>query len=153
MYLGSDWYNYSTYYNQTARFENFNRYLPQSPYMDLLTQLGNGPAVVGDDLIDAAIAAEDTFHQTSLGPLVHATDRRLADLRLLRVAAEDPPGRGEGDAADDVLRVVVRVAVEVEAADEVMLRIEVGVQAAEEEELIDRAPPAPVVRGRRPNRR
>jgi hypothetical protein len=42
MYLGSDWYNYSTYYNQTAQFENFNRYLPQSSYMDLLTQLGYG---------------------------------------------------------------------------------------------------------------
>jgi hypothetical protein len=42
MYLGSDWYNYSTYYNQTAQFENFNRFLPQSSYLDLLTQLGYG---------------------------------------------------------------------------------------------------------------
>src|SRR5262245_7296781 len=42
MYLGSDWYNYSTYYNQTAQFENFNRFLPQSSYMDMLTQLGYG---------------------------------------------------------------------------------------------------------------
>jgi hypothetical protein len=42
MYLGSDWYNSSTYYNQTAQFENFNRFLPQSSYMDLLTQLGYG---------------------------------------------------------------------------------------------------------------
>jgi hypothetical protein len=42
MYLGSDWYNYRTYYNQTAQFENFNRYLPQSSYLDLLTQLGYG---------------------------------------------------------------------------------------------------------------
>ena len=42
MYLGSDWYNNSTYYNQTAQFENFNRFLPQSSYMDLLTQLGYG---------------------------------------------------------------------------------------------------------------
>jgi hypothetical protein len=42
MYLGSDWYNYSTYYNQTAQFENFNGYLPQSSYMDLLNQLGYG---------------------------------------------------------------------------------------------------------------
>jgi hypothetical protein len=40
MYLGSDWYNSSTYYNQTAQFESFNRFLPQSSYMDLLTQLG-----------------------------------------------------------------------------------------------------------------
>jgi hypothetical protein len=42
MYLGSDWYNNGTYYNQTARFEAFNRFLPQSSYMDLLTQLGYG---------------------------------------------------------------------------------------------------------------
>jgi hypothetical protein len=40
LYLGSDWYNYSTYYNQTSQFETFNRFLPQSSYMDLLTQLG-----------------------------------------------------------------------------------------------------------------
>jgi hypothetical protein len=42
MYLGSNWYNNSTYYNQTSRFEAFNRFLPQSSYMDLLTQLGYG---------------------------------------------------------------------------------------------------------------
>jgi hypothetical protein len=42
MYLGSDWATNSTYYNQTALFENFNRFLPQSSYMDLLTQLGYG---------------------------------------------------------------------------------------------------------------
>jgi flavorubredoxin len=53
---------------------------------DLLTQLGNGPALVGNDLIDAAIVAEDVFHQTSLGPLVPATYRRLADLEPKRLA-------------------------------------------------------------------
>jgi hypothetical protein len=42
MYLGSDWYYNGTYYNQTAQFEAFNRFLPQSSYMDLLTQLGYG---------------------------------------------------------------------------------------------------------------
>ena len=42
LYLGSDWYNNSTYYNQTSQFEAFNRFLPQSSYMDLLTQLGYG---------------------------------------------------------------------------------------------------------------
>src|SRR6516164_2177261 len=42
LYLGSDWYYNSTYYNQTARFEDFNRFLPQSSYMDLLNQLGYG---------------------------------------------------------------------------------------------------------------
>ena len=53
---------------------------------DLLTQLGNGPAVTGDDILEGAIAAEDLFHQTSLGPAVPATYRRLADLNPTRLA-------------------------------------------------------------------
>jgi flavorubredoxin len=47
---------------------------------DLVTQLGDGPAVTDADLLDAAIAAEELFGQTSLGPAVPATYRRLADL-------------------------------------------------------------------------
>jgi flavorubredoxin len=47
---------------------------------DLCTQVGDGPAVVSDDILDAAIAAEDLFQQTSMGPAVPATYRRLADL-------------------------------------------------------------------------
>ncbi|HET6817325.1 MAG TPA: MBL fold metallo-hydrolase [Mycobacteriales bacterium] len=65
---------------------------------DLLTQLGNGPALVGDDIIDAAILAEDVFHQTSLGPLVPATLRRLADLEPQRLAIMHGSSY-EGDAA------------------------------------------------------
>jgi hypothetical protein len=42
LYLGSDWYYNSTYHNQTAQFEAFNRFLPQSSYTDLLSQLGYG---------------------------------------------------------------------------------------------------------------
>jgi flavorubredoxin len=53
---------------------------------DLLTQLGDGPAVTSDDILDAAIVAEDTFRQTSLGPAVPATYRRLAELRPQRLA-------------------------------------------------------------------
>ena len=53
---------------------------------DLLTQLGDGPAVTGDDILDAAIAAEEVFHQTSLGPAVPATYRRLADLAPRQLA-------------------------------------------------------------------
>ena len=53
---------------------------------DLLTQLGDGPAVTGDDLIEAACLAEDTFHQTSLGPAVPQAYRRLADLEPARLA-------------------------------------------------------------------
>jgi glyoxylase-like metal-dependent hydrolase (beta-lactamase superfamily II) len=65
---------------------------------DLLTQLGDGPAIVGDDLIDAAIATEDLLHQTSLGPLVPTTYRKLADLQPARLAIMHGSSY-EGDAA------------------------------------------------------
>jgi flavorubredoxin len=53
---------------------------------DLVSQLGDGPALVGDDLLEAAVEAEDLFRQTSLGPAVPATYRRLADLEPSRLA-------------------------------------------------------------------
>lgn len=53
---------------------------------DLLSQIGDGPAITSDDLLAAAIEAEDVFHQHSLGPAVPATYRRLADLNPQRVA-------------------------------------------------------------------
>ncbi|MBV9293839.1 MAG: MBL fold metallo-hydrolase [Frankiales bacterium] len=53
---------------------------------DLLSQFGDGPAITSDDLLEAAIAAEELFHQTSLGPAVPATYRRLADLEPKRLA-------------------------------------------------------------------
>jgi flavorubredoxin len=53
---------------------------------DLLTQLGDGPAVTGDDLIEAACLAEDVFHQTSLGPAIPQAYRRLAGLEPARLA-------------------------------------------------------------------
>jgi flavorubredoxin len=53
---------------------------------DLLTQLGDGPALTSDDLLERAIEAEDVFHQTSLGPAVPATYRRIADLEPQRLA-------------------------------------------------------------------
>jgi flavorubredoxin len=53
---------------------------------DLCTQFGDGPAVTDASLLDAAIAAEDLFRQTSLGPAVPATYRRLADLEPATLA-------------------------------------------------------------------
>jgi flavorubredoxin len=53
---------------------------------DLLTQLGDGPALTGGDLLDAAVLAEEVFHQTSLGPAVPQTYRRLAELEPERLA-------------------------------------------------------------------
>src|SRR3954452_20508439 len=52
----------------------------------LVSQLGDGPAITNDDVLEAAIFAEDVFHQTSIGPLVPATYRRLAELAPQRLA-------------------------------------------------------------------
>jgi flavorubredoxin len=53
---------------------------------DLVSQIGNGPAITSDDLLDAAVATEELFLQTSMGPAVPATYRRLADLAPQRLA-------------------------------------------------------------------
>lgn len=53
---------------------------------DLLTQLGNGPAVTSDDIIWSACVAEDAFRQTSLGPAIPRAYRRLAELEPARLA-------------------------------------------------------------------
>ncbi|WP_328395685.1 MBL fold metallo-hydrolase [Nocardia sp. NBC_00416] len=53
---------------------------------DLMTQLGNGPALTDADLVGPAAVAEDLFHATSLGPAVPAALRRLADLRPTTLA-------------------------------------------------------------------
>ena len=47
---------------------------------DLFTHIGNGPAVTGQDIVDVAMAAEDLFDATSIGPLTAPTLRKLADL-------------------------------------------------------------------------
>ncbi|HVV30245.1 MAG TPA: MBL fold metallo-hydrolase [Mycobacteriales bacterium] len=47
---------------------------------DLFTQLGNGPALVTDDIVGPAGQAEDVFHATCLTPQTAPTIRRLAEL-------------------------------------------------------------------------
>jgi glyoxylase-like metal-dependent hydrolase (beta-lactamase superfamily II) len=47
---------------------------------DLFTQLGDGPALTGGDVVGPGITAEDLFHFSSLNPGMGATIRRLADL-------------------------------------------------------------------------
>jgi flavorubredoxin len=47
---------------------------------DLLTQLGNGPAITTEDIVGAAAQAEDVFGATCLTPNTAPTIRRLADL-------------------------------------------------------------------------
>jgi flavorubredoxin len=48
---------------------------------DVCSQPGGGPAVTAGDVMEAAIAAEELFRQTSMGPAVPATFRRLAELK------------------------------------------------------------------------
>ncbi|HEX4867967.1 MAG TPA: MBL fold metallo-hydrolase [Acidimicrobiales bacterium] len=47
---------------------------------DLLSHIGDGPAVTSVDVTSAAITAEAIFHSTALNPATGATIRRLADL-------------------------------------------------------------------------
>ena len=47
---------------------------------DLFTHVGSGPAVVESDLVEAALAGEEVFHSSSLGPDLVPTIHRLADL-------------------------------------------------------------------------
>jgi len=47
---------------------------------DLFAHIGNGAAVTERDIVNAAIAAEDMFGATSIGPFTAPTLRKLADL-------------------------------------------------------------------------
>lgn len=47
---------------------------------DLLTHLGDGPALTANDVVDAAAQAEDVFGATCLTPNTAPTIRRLAEL-------------------------------------------------------------------------
>jgi flavorubredoxin len=54
---------------------------------DLFTHLGNPPALTQSDIIGPAMAAEDLFHTTSLGPTKGPTIRKLAELKPKLLAA------------------------------------------------------------------
>jgi len=47
---------------------------------DLFTQLGDGPAITGDDIVEPSGQAEDVFGATCLTPTTGSTIRGLADL-------------------------------------------------------------------------
>jgi flavorubredoxin len=53
---------------------------------DLLSQSGDRPAITSEPILDAAIACEQLFMQTSMGPAVPATYRRVASLQPKRLA-------------------------------------------------------------------
>jgi flavorubredoxin len=53
---------------------------------DLFTHLGNGPAITSEDIVPAAIGAEDAFQATALTPATAPTLRKLAALNPSRLA-------------------------------------------------------------------
>ena len=53
---------------------------------DLFTQVGQGPAITKDSIVEAAIAAEKAFQATALTPTTGPTIRMLAGLKPNRLA-------------------------------------------------------------------
>ena len=53
---------------------------------DLFTHIGKTLAVTSDDIVEPALAGEEIFHSTSLGPNVAPTIRRLAALKPTTLA-------------------------------------------------------------------
>src|ERR1019366_4888594 len=53
---------------------------------DLFAQVGQGPAITKDSVVEAAIAAENAFQSTSLTPATGPTIRMLAALKPSRLA-------------------------------------------------------------------
>jgi flavorubredoxin len=71
---------------------------------DLFTHLGDGPAVTRSDIVGPALAAEDLFYSTSIGPTIAPTIRKLAELRpkLLAVMHGSSFEGNGGDALRDL---------------------------------------------------
>jgi flavorubredoxin len=66
---------------------------------DLFTQVGDGPAITSDDLVEPSLVAEEIFHATSLGPNVPVTLARLAALAPTTLATMHGSSyRGDGAA-------------------------------------------------------
>jgi flavorubredoxin len=67
---------------------------------DLLTHFGDRGAVTEEDIVEAAMASEDMFGATSLGPLTAPTIRRLAGLEpALLAVMHGASFRGDGGEA------------------------------------------------------
>lgn len=64
---------------------------------DLFTQVGSGPALTADDVVEPALAAEAMFHATALAPSTGATLRALGDLEPTTLAIMHGPSfQGDG---------------------------------------------------------
>ncbi|MDB5693668.1 MAG: fold metallo-hydrolase [Alphaproteobacteria bacterium] len=67
---------------------------------DLFTHIGDGGPVTEEDIVEAAMAAEDMFGATALGPQTAPTLRRLAELEPATLALMHGASfRGDGAAA------------------------------------------------------
>jgi flavorubredoxin len=67
---------------------------------DLFTQVGAGPPVTTDDVVEPAMAAERMFHASSLAPATTRTLRQLGDLQPTTLAIMHGASfRGDGQAA------------------------------------------------------
>jgi flavorubredoxin len=67
---------------------------------DLFTQVGAGPAVTTDDVVEPAMAAEQMFHATCLAPHTAKTLQQLGDLSPTTLAIMHGASfRGDGKAA------------------------------------------------------
>ncbi len=67
---------------------------------DLFTQVGGGPAVTTDDVVEPAMAAEAVFHATCLAPQTANTLRALGDLAPSTLAIMHGPSfQGDGGKA------------------------------------------------------
>ena len=53
---------------------------------DLFSQVGDGPALTTEDVVEAALAAEGMFHATCLAPSTPRTLRSLGDLNPTTLA-------------------------------------------------------------------
>ena len=67
---------------------------------DLFSQVGSGPALVTDDVVGPALAAESMFHATALAPHTGQTMRALGDLEPSTLAIMHGPSfQGDGKQA------------------------------------------------------
>ena len=68
---------------------------------DLFTHVGDGEPLTHEGIVEPAMAAEEMFHATSLGPFTAPTIRKLAELKPRRLALMHGSSF-EGDAAKEL---------------------------------------------------
>jgi flavorubredoxin len=82
---------------------------------DLFTHVGNGDPLTQADIVTPAMAAEEMFHATSIGPFTAPTIRRLAELKprtlgLMHGSSYQGDGAGQLNRLADAYEGLVRAA-------------------------------------------